>query len=36
MPKAGEVPAGIRPGAAFARGWLTFVRRHDPPAIWKP
>jgi hypothetical protein len=35
-PKPGEVPAGLLPGAVFAREWLTFVRRHDPPKIWHP
>ena len=35
-PKPHEVLAGVLPGAAFAREWLTFVRRHDPPKIWHP
>jgi len=36
QPAAGELCAGWMPSNTFAEAWLTFVRRPDPVAIWKP
>ena len=33
---AKELNAGWLPSSTFAEMWLTFVRRSDPIAIWKP
>jgi dienelactone hydrolase len=35
-PASGELPAGWLPSSIFAEGWLAFVRRTDPIAVWKP
>ena len=35
-PRDGELSAGWLPSATFAEGWLAFVRRPGPVAVWKP
>lgn len=35
-PASAELPAGWLPSGTFAEGWLAFVRRTDPIAVWKP
>jgi hypothetical protein len=34
--QAREMPAGCLPSPAFAREWLRFERRFEPPNVWKP
>ena len=34
--RPGELPAGWMPSATFAEGWLAFVRRATPIAVWRP
>ncbi len=36
MAREGEIEAGWLPSAEFAGEWLSFERRAEPPAIWKP
>jgi hypothetical protein len=31
-----QLPAGWLISQKFAREWLAFARRADPPAVWKP
>lgn len=35
-PRSGELPAGWLPSNTFAAGWLAFVSRTGPIAVWKP